>query len=414
MSYRKTALLATLLLTTSTLVSQQNSPHTKNKVLNKDEALRLSSLSSTQSGTSPSLLTSGKIQTFTGKTVGSHVRLRTQPTTDSIVVRELTKGELIVADSEENGYYAVLPPKNTKAYIFRSFVLEGVVEGNRVNIRMEPKLDAAIIGSLSSGDKVEGTICPNNPKWLEIDPPQSVRYYVAKEFIDYVGTADLKSLYDTRLATASKLMDEATNVAKVEMTKPFEEIDFSLIEDKFNLITSDYREFPEISDRASSALSSLQEEYLKTKLSYLEGRASTLTKAIESNTVPLQSSSIAQSLIPAEDTHSQTETMKSWDHVERALYQTWAAAHRAATIDKFYEEQEQEATQITGVVEAFKDPILSKPGDYLIRQNGVPVAYLYSTAINLDAYLGKMVSVKAAPRPNNSFAHKAYFALSVE
>ncbi len=98
--------------------------------------------------------------------------MRLRPDLDSRIIKELSKNELVTIIGEKGDFWAVQAPAGTKAFIFRSFVLDNVVEGTRVNVRLEPSLDAPVIAHLSSGDKIEDpSISPINPKWLEIAPP---------------------------------------------------------------------------------------------------------------------------------------------------------------------------------------------------------------------------------------------------
>ena len=53
-------------------------------------------------------------------------------------------------------------------------------------------------------------------------------------------------------------------------------------------------------------------------------------------------------------------------------------------------------------------------GDYVLKDKDLTKAYLYSTQINLQDYVGKKVTVLVTPRSNNNFAFPAYFVLSVE
>lgn len=49
-------------------------------------------------------------------------------------------------------------------------MLDNTIEGNRVNVRLEPNLEAPIIAQLNAGDKIEGQISALNSKWYEITP----------------------------------------------------------------------------------------------------------------------------------------------------------------------------------------------------------------------------------------------------
>lgn len=120
---------------------------------------------------------------FTGKISKTKVRMRTQPTYDAQIVREVIPGELVVVLGETEDFYAIQPPTEFKAYIYRTFVLDDIVEGKNVNVRLNPDLESAIVAQLNSGDRVQGTIDPYSPKWLAIDMPATARFYIAKEFV---------------------------------------------------------------------------------------------------------------------------------------------------------------------------------------------------------------------------------------
>lgn len=120
---------------------------------------------------------------FTGKIKGKKVRLRLRADLDSQVVKELNKNDYITITGEKGDFWAVEPPNNIKAYVFRRFIIDNEVEGNKVNVRLEPSLESPIIGHLNAGDKVNGIICAVNNKWMEIAPPSNTQFYIAKDYI---------------------------------------------------------------------------------------------------------------------------------------------------------------------------------------------------------------------------------------
>src|SRR5271168_5087155 len=68
---------------------------------------------------------------FTGKVLANKVRVRVKPDYDSHIFRQIGKNDLLLIVGEEGDFYAVQPPKDTKAYVFRSYILDNVVEANR-------------------------------------------------------------------------------------------------------------------------------------------------------------------------------------------------------------------------------------------------------------------------------------------
>lgn len=343
---------------------------------------------------------------FTGKIIGDKVRMRLQPDLEGYIVREVPKNEMVTIIDQEGDYYCVEPPESVKAYIFRSFVLDGVVEGNRVNVRLEPDLEAPVIGHLNSGDRVNGQISNLNRKWLEIDPPATTRFYIAKEFLEYAGGPELKAKMAERKEMVEQLLDGATLFAKSEMEKPFEEIDFEKIKQGFLTIAHDYSDFPAKAKLAKEALNSVQEEYLQKRIDYLEQKASLASNAAIATQEKTSSAASAPQSV---------EVAKSWNAIEEGLYKSWAKVQNEQKgIREFYEDQKTVATSITGILEPFKSPVKNKPGDYIVKNNNLPVAYVYSTQVNLGDYVGKQITLVGAPRDNHSFAFPAYFILEVE
>ncbi len=340
---------------------------------------------------------------FTGKIKRTKVRLRANADLESPVVKELHKGELLVVNGKKGDFYAVEPPAGSKAYVFRSFVLDGVVEGNRVNVRFAPSLDAPIIGHLNSGDRIQGMISSLNNKWYEISPPSGTRFYVAKEFVESIGGPELKVQLDKRRNGAEQLLDAATLLTQVEMKKSYPQMEIDQIKQKYQAVMNDFNEFPDLVDKAKDAFNVLQEEYTQRKISFLEDKAE--------GKVP---GDIEKAVSFTEFALNPTDRMKMWEPVEESIYLGWASRNEDRSIDEFYTDQKQNAVRITGFVEPYTAPVKNKPADHIVKNGDLPMAYVYSTQINLQEYAGKKVTLLVTPRSNNNFAFPAYFVLSVE
>ncbi|MBS0653710.1 MAG: SH3 domain-containing protein [Verrucomicrobia bacterium] len=343
---------------------------------------------------------------FTGKVKGRKVRMRLQPDLDSRIIKELNKNDFLSVIGDKGEFWAVEPPAGIKAFVFRSFILDNVVEGNRVNVRLEPNLDAPIIGHLNAGDKVDGVISAINNKWLEIAPPSEARFYVAKEFVEFAGGPEVKQQMDKRRLAAEQLLDATSLLSSSELRKPFEEVDFDRINKGYNIVISDYTDFPEYVEQAKESLSSFQEAYLQKRISHLESQPKAEVASSKNDF-----SSDAAAL---ESLYKVSDKMKSWDPVEHALFSSWTKLGENQTLEQYYEEQKLAAVTLTGIVEPYNSPVKSKPGDFIIKDKDLPVAYVYSTVVNLQSLSGKQVKLIASPRPNNNFAFPAYFVLAVE
>ena len=62
---------------------------------------------------------------FTGKVTRERVRLRTQPNQDGTIIQEMNRGDMLVVTDDADDYYAVQPPAGIKAFIYRTYVLDG-------------------------------------------------------------------------------------------------------------------------------------------------------------------------------------------------------------------------------------------------------------------------------------------------
>ena len=349
-----------------------------------------------------------KFKTFTGKIVGNNVRMRTSADLDSHIITELKRDDYVVVKGESGDFYAIEAPADLKAYIFRGFVIDKMVEGDRVNVRLAPDRDAPIIGHYSTGQPIDGHICDNNNKWMEISAPKSTQFFIAKEYVEYAGNPELKVVQDKRKATVTQLLESTNLLSQAEMRKSFTEIDIERITHNYNTIIKDYNDFPQFTVQARKELREMQEEYLHRKIAFLEARASNV-KGKESTP-----NDIYQVSRREEELLSPTDRMKVWEPIEEAMYLSWASMHHAKTMDDFYSDQKMKSRTVSGILEPYREPVKNKPGNFILKDRDITVAYVYSTHVNLEDFIGKRVNLMVSSRPNNNFAFPAYYVLEVE
>lgn len=344
---------------------------------------------------------------FTGKVTANKVRIRVQADLDSYIFRQVNKNDLLLVVGETGDFYQVLAPKDAKAFVFRTYILDNVVEAERVNIRLEPHVDGPIIGQLKSGDKVEGTVCASNHKWLEISPPATTRFFVSKEFLTHAGGPEYLDLMEKKKKQLEEQLSSTQLAIETENKKPYEEMLASPIIDQLSNLIRNHAEFPEAIERAKQTLSTFKDAYLQKKIAYLEAKAE-LSGTLKEELLARHKSE-KQELLPTNPSE-----MLSWNGIEESLYLSWTAFHAGRKMDDFYAEQKANATVLKGHIEPINRPVKQRPGDYVLRTNDAPVAYLYSTYVDLKQFEGQEVTLQVSPRPNNHFAFPAYFVLSVE
>ncbi|MEM7174519.1 MAG: SH3 domain-containing protein [Chlamydiota bacterium] len=346
---------------------------------------------------------------FTGKITGQNVRMRTQPVLDSDVICELAKGEYIVITGQKGDFYAVTPPSHLKAYIFRGFVIDGVVEGDRVNIRLAPSREAPVISRYNKGTLVPENISADHPKWLEIAMPSDTRFYIAKEYIEYAGNVELKETYEKRKSTVIQLLESTQLFTESELRKPFLEIDMEKISQKYGEIIDMYSDFPHHIVQAKKEHAKAHEKYLHLKIAHLEDKAA---QAADQHTSPITAPNSDEQIA----TPAKIDRMKIWEPIEQSFYLSWSKEHPSQSIDDFYTDQKfKAATTLRGFLAAYSDErIKNKPGDFIVKSRDIPIAYVYSTRVNLQDYVGKEVTLLVSSRPNHRFAFPAFYVLEVQ
>jgi hypothetical protein len=375
---------------------------------------------------------SADFEPYTGKISRSKVRLRLSPDLDGKVVQEAEKDDLLIVVGENEDFFAVLPPSKMKAYIFRTFVLEGVVEGTRVNVRLEPHLDSPIIAQLNSGDRIEGEVCAENNKWLEIQPPPSVNLFVYKDYITKVGDIHYLAHMEERRKEINHLLNSAYLMSQEEMQKSFQDIDLDSIVSIIQAISTQYEDFPDHTKRARDLLTLIQDHYLQQKADYLEFKSQENSKdwkdknalllvemetqrsrlqELEIQLIEKNNKGIPMALEKSSENLPSSEGTSSWAHIEQQLFKEWQEIHKAMCIEDFYQWEKTHAKELTGILKPYDRNVKNKPGDYLLIHplTHLPIAFLYSTAVDLQGKLGKVVTVTASPRSDNYFAFPAYY-----
>lgn len=272
---------------------------------------------------------------FTGRIRRNKVRMRIGADVHSNIVSELPQGSLIAVVGEQDDFYAVRPNEKTKVYVYRTYILNHTVDASSVNVRLEPAMDAPVIGQLHKGDTAYGPVSKLDDQWLEIDLPQQLSFYVAKEFIEKAGPPSYLAMMQ-----ANKKVEAAAH-----------------------------------EEQSAHALHT-----------------------------PLPT-------IPSD----MPTNMAAWIPREQALFEQWHAQNPEKDILGFYAEQKLAAVTLEGTLEPYTRAVRNRPGNFLLIHptEGHPIAFVYSTQVDLKDHVGGRITLLAAPRPNYNFAFPAFFVLSI-
>lgn len=369
----------------------------------------------------PIISTETPFRPFTAKVVKKKVRLRSKPEFDAPIVRELVAGDLMVVDGDEGQFLRVRPPSDLRLYLFRTFVLDGAVEGNRVNVRLAPDLESPVVARLNTGDQVMGEVSSLYPKWMEIAPPDQVRFFVAKDFVEEVGDESYLASYEKRHEEVRELLSHGDQ-GRHQLTGPFETLSIERILSPFQKIVANYGEFEEEVVMAEAAIRDIQQEYLLKKVAYLEGRtAFFLPAGVETIAAPAVEAPVTHALELAATVPTtpvlQANPRSYWLEIEKKYFAKWRADRDyEGNEEAFYRTQSKFAQPLRGIVEPYFRPVKQKPGDYVVvdPETREPLAYIYATKYDLQDYLGLEVEFVGVKRPNNQFAYPAYYVLEIQ
>jgi len=357
---------------------------------------------------------SKEIDPFTGKITGNKVRLRLAPTLDGTILSELSKNDLVVVTGEIDEFYTIKPFPESKAYIYRAYVLDGVVEANNVNIRLEPNNHSPVLTQLNQGDRVSGTLCPNDNKWLEIDLPEAIRFYVSKVYVTNAGdesiyhkTANRRQQVGEKLTLLQQSLDE-------EMKKTFRAIQLMPLVTELKTIAAQNQDLPELAEKAQTMIKTAQEEYLA--LSQRKSNANQESSPQCSQTAEDNKEGDSEQTVHTEQSAFRRFASFSLEKQEISLVDQAISDGKAATREEFYLKECSRAEEKVGQLIPYERLSSTRPGDFMLvdSKTKVPVAYLYSSNVDLNQFIGRNIRVVVSPRPDHHYALPAFFVHEVK
>jgi hypothetical protein len=341
---------------------------------------------------------------FTGKINSQNVRLRKDASIESPIIQELNEGQHVLVVGRTDDFFAIKPTSNTKFYVYRTYVIDGMIEGHNVNVRLKPDLNAPVVMQLQSGTNVRGQVCQANTKWFEITPPEESILYIAQEFVDRVGDSTYIHTAEQREQEAVQLAEQMEVLCNEEMKKPYHAMDMAQAEQISLKLITQYSDFSQEVQKTTHLLKNLKENYLTKKAQFVQ--VGNLDDEAASENANIQAA-----LNEQDEPSKQTQ---KWHQTEYNLYLGWINDHPEKTFDDFKKASLVNAVRLKGTIERFHSSLPTKPGDFLLIQDGLPVAYLYSIEVSLEDLVGKEVSFSAVQRNNNHFAFPAYLVVQKE
>lgn len=382
-----------------------------------------------EQSSSEEIAPTGAFMPFTGEIKGHRVRLRVAPHTDSAVIKELSKGDLVAVIGEKKDFYVIAAMDGMKGYVFRTFILDNTIEGEQVNVRSEPSTSAPILSRLSRGTQVSLTKNQPTGKWSEIELPSQCVLYIAKNFITNKGPVELYKKQEQQKKLAVNLLEQAQTFAKIELQKDLNDIDLEAIYKKINLLQDDeFKNVPNLSQHIQKILEEVQDAYLTKSMEHAQNvtasKPNTVSNAAEQATSVTsepnkKTGSLLSRHIRKQIAVKTSPSLKGRETLEYSLFKIWVSMRshgqtETLTIEDFYKDEQKKQQILTGELEPYAHVVKNNPGDFLLKNGETTVAFLYSTKIDLNLWVGKKISITCLPRPNNFFAFPAYYVTHIK
>lgn len=125
-----------------------------------------------------------------GVVSGDRVNMRSGPSTNDPGIGFASRGDRLTVLSSKGGWYQVKCPRKLTVWLHSKYVSDaGVVTGSSVNLRPRPNTSHSPLGQVRKGDKVEVIGSPNKEGWVKIVPPASATAWIYGKYVQTTGAA---------------------------------------------------------------------------------------------------------------------------------------------------------------------------------------------------------------------------------
>ncbi|MDB6081786.1 MAG: hypothetical protein JWO53_1058, partial [Chlamydiia bacterium] len=197
-----------------------------------------------------------------------------------------------------------------------------------------------------------------------------------------------------------------------ELQKPFREIKLQQITAELNEIMHHNKDHRLQVEKAEALVKKMQETYLEKSVAYKD-TAPTKT-LVDTGEEDSDEEDVFTDKATAKVVTFTAKNALPCSENEKLLVQAALDKGSVQNIDQFY--AKEKAVSLHGIVKPYARPVKNVPGDFILvnPKTNLPLAYLYSTKVDLNSLVGKEVSLSLVERPNNNFAYPAYFVLKAE
>lgn len=165
---------------------------------------------------------------FEGEVTATNLYVRMAPKSDPTAapVAVLRQGTKVTVVAENGDFFQIVSPPGCTAWIYAKNVkkdgAEGIVTGVDIPVRSDSRTNADKLAVLNEGDKVQ--ILAEHMGWYKIQAPASVKYFVGKKYVKFVGEAKNVPTETTKKDETKKVEEPTADALAAEKIKAAEKL----------------------------------------------------------------------------------------------------------------------------------------------------------------------------------------------
>ena len=118
------------------------------------------------------------------RVTGDRVSLRAAPSLEAGVLDRAMRGDVFKELGRSNEWVAVEAPEYVDAWVSESYLTNGVVIPNRLNVRSGPNRNYAVMTVVEEGAKLEEL--DRFHSWVKVVPPKGSRVWIHVDYTESV------------------------------------------------------------------------------------------------------------------------------------------------------------------------------------------------------------------------------------
>jgi len=118
------------------------------------------------------------------RVVGQRVNLRAKPELSAEVTGQVNRGDRLTVKSMTPEWVEVVPPESVKFWVHRDFIEENLIVPPRLNVRAGPGVNYSVVAVLERDTRVKAI--SDFGEWVSIAPPDSASLWVSRELVEVI------------------------------------------------------------------------------------------------------------------------------------------------------------------------------------------------------------------------------------